>query len=233
MACHGCGGIHFICPLVGKGTWSCRLFCSFLWKLTSNLSLSFSLTPHTLSSLWPLLDQHIRELTTCEGKFLRETAGGKSRQDKIRNEVISGTSREWLKWNLCREYSNGLQNRHCFIYLFIYFLSRFSDEWRLTSPAARVWRSTLASRLPSLSWKIACSAVLQVTGSRTTPSIVRVPWDQPALRQRAFLWLLTLFIVLVKDHKARGRPRKSMILEVPKMRVLFATHKGLIYLTWS
>ena len=76
------------------------------------------------------------------------------------------------------------------------------------------------------------SPVLQVTGSRTTPSIVRVPWDQPALRQRAFLWLLML-LVLVKDHKARGRPRKSMILEVHKMRVLFATDKGLIYLTWS
>ena len=120
MACHGCGGIHFICPLVGKGTWSCRLFCSFLWKLTSNLSLSFSLTPHTLSSLWPLLDQHIRDLTTREGKFLRET-GGKSWQDKIRNEVISGTSREWLKWNLWREYSNGLQDRRYFIYLFIFF----------------------------------------------------------------------------------------------------------------
>ena len=230
MACYGCGRIHRICPLVGKGTWRCRLLCSFLWKLTSNLSLSFSLTPHTLSSLWPLLDQHIRELTTREGKFLWET-GGKSWQDKIRNEVISGTSREWLKWNLWREYSNGLQDRHYFIYLFSFAFFR----WVKTDFPRRACLALLArfdSRLPSLSWKIACSAVLQVTGSRTTPSIVRVSWDQPALRQRAFLWLLTL-LVLVKDHKARGRPRKSMSLEVHKMRVLFATHKGLIYLTWS
>ena len=156
MACHGCGGIHFICPVVGKGTWSCRLFCSFLWKLTSNLSLSFSLTPHTLSSLWPLLDQHIRELTTREGKFLRET-GGKSWQDKIRKEVISGTSREWLKWNLWREYSNGLQDRRYFIYLLYLFSFAFFIRVK-TSPATLVWRSSLASRLPSLSWKIACSA---------------------------------------------------------------------------
>ena len=53
-----------ICPLVMKGTWSSRLLCIFLWKLTSNLSLSFSLSAHMLSSLWPLLDQHISELTT-------------------------------------------------------------------------------------------------------------------------------------------------------------------------
>lgn len=227
MACYGCGRIHCICPLVGKGTWSCRLLCSFLWKLTSNLSLSFSLTPHTLSSLWPLLDQHIRDLTTREGKFLRET-GRKSWQDKIRNEVISGTSREWLKWNLWREYSNGLQDRRYFIYLFIFFrVFQTSEDWlpppRL-SGAPRSLRACLRSPKKS--------PVLQVTGSRTTPSIVRVPWDQPALRQRAFLWLLML-LVLVKDHKGRGRPRKSMILEVHKMRVLFATHKGLIYLTWS
>ena len=61
---------------------------------------------------------------------------------------------------------------------------------------------------------------------------VRVSWDQPALRQRAFLWLLTL-LVLVKAHKARGRPRKSMSLDVHKIRIWFVTHKGLICLTWS
>ena len=165
MACYGCGRIHCICPLVGKGTWSCRLLCSFLWKLTSNLSLSFSPTPHTLSSLWPLLDQHIRELTTREGKFLRET-GGKSWQDKIRNEVISGTSREWLMWNLWREYSNGLQDRRYFIdllYLFSFaFFRRVKTDFPRHACLALLARFALAFAL--LKNRLFCR--LQVAGQR-------------------------------------------------------------------
>ena len=97
-----------------------------------------------------------------------------------------------LKWNLWREYSNGQQDRRYIFILFFAFLRRVKTNFPR--------HACLALLAPFGPEKNACSA-----GRRTTPSMIRVWWDQLACAR------LSDSIVAAYWKTGKAKQRRSLL----------------------